>query len=440
MITPTRPSTSRTTVPTPTSAHVPPAATRRLRADGDRRCALAGEAATFTEKGFIPTGKDAHGLYPSRDARQLYVSNRGSASVTLIDFVTSQIVTTLGDPPQQPDMDGVSPDGTVLWLSGRYDKAVYALPTADGHVVAKVAVGDKPHACACGPKPASSSSATPASCGRGPGTPGRCRVGGADNRAWDNATAWCRRGSGGREVSKELVALGSAVASGLFALLSAVINRRGAARDRMAAADELAQRYRLPLLQAVFDLQTRLYNIGRQDFLGRFAGADASESQREYAINNTLYVIAQYLCFSEIMRHGLLLVNPADRRRRQALTEAMEKVRDAFSTTMTTSDPTLCLFRGEQRAVGEIMLRESPDALPGAPRWDCLGYAEFVCRLDDPDFDRWFRSLRDSLDSLAADAGKSSERLKRLQHCLVELVEMMDPHAEQASAGLRQRL
>jgi len=36
-------------------------------------------AATFRLAGFIPTGPDAHGLYPNRDARLLYVTNRGTA-------------------------------------------------------------------------------------------------------------------------------------------------------------------------------------------------------------------------------------------------------------------------------------------------------------------------------------------------------------------------
>ncbi len=39
-------------------------------------------AASFRPIGFIPTGPDAHGLYPSRDARDLYVTNRGNGSIT----------------------------------------------------------------------------------------------------------------------------------------------------------------------------------------------------------------------------------------------------------------------------------------------------------------------------------------------------------------------
>jgi len=37
------------------------------------------DGATFRAIGFIPTGADAHGLYPSRDGRRLFVSNRRGA-------------------------------------------------------------------------------------------------------------------------------------------------------------------------------------------------------------------------------------------------------------------------------------------------------------------------------------------------------------------------
>ena len=99
-------------------------------------------AATFRLAGFIPTGPDAHGLYPSRDARLLYVTNRGNGSITVISFATSKIVTTWRIPGGgSPDMGNLSPDGTVFWVSGRYNNVVYAIATATGHLLAKIPVG-----------------------------------------------------------------------------------------------------------------------------------------------------------------------------------------------------------------------------------------------------------------------------------------------------------
>jgi YVTN family beta-propeller protein len=112
------------------------------------------DAATFRTIGFLPTGPDAHGLYPSRDARDLYVTNRGNGSVTLISFATRKVVTTWWIPGGgSPDMGGVSPDGKVLWLSGRYNNVVYAISTATGHLLAEIPVGSEPHGLCVWPQP-----------------------------------------------------------------------------------------------------------------------------------------------------------------------------------------------------------------------------------------------------------------------------------------------
>ena len=111
------------------------------------------DARTFAIEGFLPTGAGAHGLYPSRDARFLYVTNRGAGTVSVIDFATRAIVQTWAIPGGSPDMGGVSADGKVLWLSGRFDAAVYAISTIDGHVIATIPVGSGPHGLCVWPQP-----------------------------------------------------------------------------------------------------------------------------------------------------------------------------------------------------------------------------------------------------------------------------------------------
>ena len=112
------------------------------------------DAATFQTMGFIPTGADAHGLYVSRNGKDLYVTNRGTGTVSVIDLATRRVRTTWVIPGGgSPDMGNVSPDGKVLWVSGRYDACVYAISTTDGHLIAKIPVPNKPHGLAVWPQP-----------------------------------------------------------------------------------------------------------------------------------------------------------------------------------------------------------------------------------------------------------------------------------------------
>jgi DNA-binding beta-propeller fold protein YncE len=104
--------------------------------------------------GFVATGKSAHGLYVSRDARYLFVSNCGEGSVSLVSFASRKVVTTWRLPSGgSPDLGGVSADGGVLWLIGRYHGEMYALDTGDGRLLAHVPVGRGPHGLCVYPQP-----------------------------------------------------------------------------------------------------------------------------------------------------------------------------------------------------------------------------------------------------------------------------------------------
>ncbi|MEU5266029.1 hypothetical protein [Amycolatopsis sp. NPDC021455] len=103
---------------------------------------------------FIPTGKGAHGLYLSRDAKQLYVTNRHEGSVSVLDAYTGAPVTVWHIPGGgSPDMGNVTADGTQLWLSGRYNGVVYVLSTKDGALLRTIPVGREPHGLCVWPQP-----------------------------------------------------------------------------------------------------------------------------------------------------------------------------------------------------------------------------------------------------------------------------------------------
>jgi YVTN family beta-propeller protein len=108
----------------------------------------------FRVIGFLRTGAGAHGLYPSRNARVMYVSNRQAGTVSVVSFRTRRVIRTWQLPmPASPDMGGVSADGRTLWLSGRYNAVVYAIDTRTGRLRATIAVGDGPHGLCVWPQP-----------------------------------------------------------------------------------------------------------------------------------------------------------------------------------------------------------------------------------------------------------------------------------------------
>ena len=118
---------------------------------------------SFTKVGFITTGIGAHGLYPSRDGKRLYVANRGShkirgpklgnGGVVVIEFASEKIVARWPVPGGgSPDMGNVSADGKWLWLAARYDDVIYRFDTSNGDVT-QIKVGSEPHGLRVWPQP-----------------------------------------------------------------------------------------------------------------------------------------------------------------------------------------------------------------------------------------------------------------------------------------------
>jgi YVTN family beta-propeller protein len=112
------------------------------------------DAHRFRTIGFLPTGAGTHGLYPSRDGRVMYISNRQEGSVSIMSFARRRLLRKIKIPGSaSPDMGGVSADGRTLWLSGRYNDEVYAIDVRSGRLEARVKVGAGPHGLAVWPQP-----------------------------------------------------------------------------------------------------------------------------------------------------------------------------------------------------------------------------------------------------------------------------------------------
>ncbi len=112
------------------------------------------DALTLRYDRFIRTGTGAHGIYPSRDAKRLFVSNRDAGSISVLDAATLRPTARWRIPGGgSPDMGGVTADGRELWLSGRYDGVVYVIDTTTGAVTHTIPVGSQPHGLCVWPQP-----------------------------------------------------------------------------------------------------------------------------------------------------------------------------------------------------------------------------------------------------------------------------------------------
>jgi hypothetical protein len=235
---------------------------------------------------------------------------------------------------------------------------------------------------------------------------------------------------------------------GLLALVVALLTNRSQRRNaadieklRRELDDEsrrraLVRRYQEPLARAAYDLQSRLWNILR----GSFLEAYVLESEGRgwlYARDSTVWLVAQYFGWVEIVRREIQFIpfnendhneddhNENDHSRR--LQAALGKVAHVCSTGREISDDAFLIFRSEQRALGELIIVDGHDA-EGRTRTSCMGFAAFRTALQDPDSQVaiWFTKLQEDATKIAhKNVGR--ERLRHLQHALVDLVDILDP-------------
>jgi hypothetical protein len=222
--------------------------------------------------------------------------------------------------------------------------------------------------------------------------------------------------------------VGSLVTGAGLAVFAGALKRR---HDKEAHISELLARYRDPLLGAAFDLQSRLYNIVRLDFLEDYFGSD-DPAVRAYARDSTLWLIGQYLGWTEILRREVQFLDLGEVSENRRLHRVMQ----AFATDDEALGTVFRLFRGEQRAIGELMIR-APDANGHAT---CLGYADFTARWRTEPLLPWFARLDADLAQIA-EMPYDCPRLVHLQRALVGLVDLMDPErVRYPDADVRGRL
>jgi hypothetical protein len=193
-------------------------------------------------------------------------------------------------------------------------------------------------------------------------------------------------------------------------------NRELAEREKNEEADRVISRYRDPLLRSAYDLQSRIYNVYRP---GGFKGG----KDPDYFRLNTVFLFAEFLAWLEIIRREVQFLDLGAVQGTRDLSHALQEVQENIATTSKLHDD-FYIYRGQQRAIGELMLvRENGQGAAG-PRYECMGYAAFVAAQEDPAFANWFTRLADAADHLPETR---PERLVWVQRALIDLIDLLDP-------------
>lgn len=191
--------------------------------------------------------------------------------------------------------------------------------------------------------------------------------------------------------------------------LDVELHRRTALIDQQMNAEDVLSRYREPLAAAAFDLQSRLYNILKMDFFRKHGeGTDRSEE----AIYTTLFRLAQYLGWTEILRRDVQFLNFPEATDTQHVTQLQLQISRCLLTDDYGHD--MMIWTDQQRALGEQMIVEEHAKVI------CMGYARFRESCAGV-FAIWCARLRAEVETPAAE-----ERLRKVQNLLCELIEALD--------------
>jgi hypothetical protein len=189
-------------------------------------------------------------------------------------------------------------------------------------------------------------------------------------------------------------------------------------------AKKLVAKYRNPILRASLDFQSRLYNIVDQSFLQIYC--NRSDLDRKYAIESTLYVVAEFLAWTEILRREVQFLDFGNEKSNQELERLLGNISRQF--TSDALDFTFRLPKGQQRAIGEIMIAKSESL-------ECIGFAKFVSLLEkELEFSRWFSNLQKDIEILAnqpkyvGERIPNDQRLVEIHNAIVKLLEFLDPN------------
>jgi hypothetical protein len=216
--------------------------------------------------------------------------------------------------------------------------------------------------------------------------------------------------------------------------LDAALQRQEREQTKAEQAELLISRYREPLMLSAQSLQSRLFNAVRDEYLPVYLHHE-DEEERRYARDFTVYTLAEYLCWVEIIRRELRFLDLGAEESNREFTRLLLVVTNTMSNQVMPQTQ-FRLFRGQQRAIGELMM----ETIPGTHHSDCITYPEFTRRLDeDPTFRTWFRRLLADVDVIADSDLDGNKRIIKMQWALIDLIDFLDPDKVRLGADYREK-
>lgn len=232
-----------------------------------------------------------------------------------------------------------------------------------------------------------------------------------------------------------VIAVISLVGSAISASITALVTLHSDRTKRLSESEKLVAKYRDPLLLASMDLQSRLYNILEQNILA----FHDHPSRRDFVTLYTAFLVGQYFSWTYILRRQVQFLRFSTDTTNRKLSFTIAAIQSAFSTDMhgPDEDPFM-LWRGQQMAIGEIMT-----VIEGGQPF-CMPYSTFAQKFKksgDATFQEWFNPITEGIAELVDARNRRlrlpENRLRRLQHLILDLIDILDP--EHLGTGIIKR-
>jgi hypothetical protein len=259
--------------------------------------------------------------------------------------------------------------------------------------------------------------------------------------------------------------LAVAIASGVLTIYS---DERKDRQER----ERLLRKYHDPLLLAAQDLQARLYNLTENALITFLHG---SQDHQDCLVIYTAFLFGQYLSWTYVLRQQAQFACFAteERGRTKTLVVLLGRIQQCLnSDRWGEAEYPFLLWKGHQLAIGELMTVPSTLAAPDSAGGVCMGFAEFTRKwkaheaVEDAeraaqrvsgdavaeedaavlhnDFRAWFADIEQGIYELdrQRQRGESTglNRIRRLQHLLLELIEVLDPAGGRVGAHESKRV